>query len=173
MVDFPIALAAVNAMDAPAFVAAFGDVAEHSAWVAELAAAQRPFASKHAMIEAFGDEVREAGPAKKLALLRAHPDLAGRAAIAGDLAAESRREQAGAGLDTLTAEEFRRFTDLNQAYTERFGFPFILAVRGADKQTILDAFGERIEREPEAEMAMAVSEVVRIIGSRIEDRVTS
>lgn len=173
MVDFPITLAAVNAMDGPAFVAAFGDVAEHSPWVAERAAAQRPFASKSEMAEAFGDEVREAGPAEKLALLRAHPDLAGRAALAGEIAAESRREQAGAGLDTLTPLEFARFTALNESYKARFGFPFILAVRGADKQTILDAFAERIEREPEAEMAMAVSQVTRIIGFRIEDRVQS
>lgn len=171
MVDFPITVAAVNAMDAAAFVAAFGDVAEHSPWIAERATAQRPFASRQAMVEAFGDEVREAGPGEKLALLRAHPDLAGRAAMAGEVAEESRREQAGAGLDTLTPEEFRRFTELNRAYTEKFGFPFILAVRGADKQTILAAFAERIERDPEAEKAMAISEVTRIIGFRIEDRV--
>ncbi len=171
MVDFPITLEAVNAMDLADFVAAFGDAAEHSPWVAERAAEQRPFASKHDMIEAFGDEVREAGPAEKLQLLRAHPDLAGRAAIAGEMAADSRREQAGAGLDTLTPEEFTRFTELNQSYTARFGFPFILAVRGADKQTILTAFAERIEREPDAERAMAVNEVIRIIGFRIADRV--
>ncbi len=173
MVDFPITLEAINAMDLADFVAAFGDVAEHSPWVAERAAGGRPFASKRGMIEAFGDEVREAGPAEKLALLRAHPDLAGRAAVAGEVAEDSRREQASAGLDTLTREEFARFTELNDAYTAKFGFPFILAVRGADKQTILAAFAERIERDPDAELAMAVSEVTRIIGFRIEDRVAS
>ena len=172
MVDFPITLEAVNAMDAPAFVAAFGDVAEHSPWVAERAAEQRPFDNRSHMIEVFADEVREAGPGEKLKLLRAHPDLAGRAAIAGEVAEDSRREQAGAGLDTLTAEEFARFTEFNDAYKARFGFPFILAVRGADKQTILAAFAERIERNPEAELAMAISEVTRIIGFRIEDRVS-
>ena len=171
MVDFPITLEAVNAMAVPDLIAAFGDVAEHSPWVATRAAAQRPFASRRAMIEAFADEVREAGPAEKLALLRAHPDLAGRAAVAGEMAADSRREQAGAGLATLTPEEFGRFTELNESYTAKFGFPFILAVRGADKQTILAAFAERIERDPQAELAMAVSEVARIIGFRIEDRV--
>ena len=173
MVDFPISLAAVNAMDGPTFVAAFGDVAEHSPWVAERAAEQRPFASLRAMIAAFGDEVREAGPAEKLALLRAHPDLAGKAAIAGEMAEDSRREQASAGLDALTPEEFDRFTESNESYSAKFGFPFILAVRGADKQTILEAFAERIERDPEAEKAMAVNEVTRIIGFRIEDRVQS
>ncbi len=173
MVDFPITLEAVNAMDLAGFVAAFGDVAEHSPWVAERAVEQRPFASLRDMIEAFGDEVREAGPAEKLALLRAHPDLAGRAAVAGEVAEDSRREQASAGLDKLTPEEFARFTRLNESYTAKFGFPFILAVRGADKETILAAFAERIEREPEAEMAMAVSEVARIIGFRLEDRIQS
>lgn len=173
MVDFPITLEAVNAMDAAAFVAAFGDVAEHSPWVAERAAAQRPFAGIREMIEAFADEVREAGPGEKLALLRAHPDLAGRAAIAGEVGEDSRREQAGAGLDQLTAEEFGRFTELNESYTAKFGFPFVLAVKGADKQTILDSFAERIERDPDAERAMAVSQVIRIIGFRIEDRVQS
>jgi 2-oxo-4-hydroxy-4-carboxy-5-ureidoimidazoline decarboxylase len=171
MVDFPVTLEAVNAMDVPAFAAAFGDVAEHSPWVAARAAAQRPFTSRRAMIEAFGDEVREAGPAERLALLRAHPDLAGRAAIAGEMAEDSRREQTGAGLDSLTPEEFSRFTELNESYTAKFGFPFILAVRGADKQTILASFAERIERDPEAELAMAVSQVARIIAFRIEDRV--
>ncbi len=173
MVDFPITLATVNAMDVPAFVAAFGDVAEHSPWVAERAAGGRPFESLRDMVEAFADEVREAGPAEKLALLRAHPDLAGKAAIAGEMAEDSRREQAGAGLDALTPEEFSRFTELNESYSAKFGFPFILAVRGADKQTILGAFAERIERDPEAEKAMAVNEVTRIIGLRIEDRVQS
>ncbi len=173
MADFPITMAAVNAMDAQDFVAAFGDVAEHAPWVALRAAAQRPFGQRRDMIEAFAEEVREAGPGEKLALLRAHPDLAGKAAVAGEIAADSSREQAGAGLDRLTAEEFARFTELNEAYTARFGFPFILAVRGADKQTILESFAERIERDPGAELAMAISEVIRIIGFRIEDRVES
>jgi 2-oxo-4-hydroxy-4-carboxy-5-ureidoimidazoline decarboxylase len=173
MVDFPVTLDAVNAMDMPAFGAAFGDVAEHSPWVAERAAAARPFASRAAMIEAFGDEVREAAPGEKLALLRAHPDLAGRAAIAGEIAEDSRREQSGAGLDSLTPEEFSRFTELNDAYRAKFGFPFILAVKGADKTTILESFAARVDRDPAAELAMAISQVARIIAFRIEDRVKS
>jgi OHCU decarboxylase len=148
-------------------------VAENSPWVAERAAQQRPYAHRRDMIEAFGDELREAAPGEKLKLLRAHPDLAGRAAIAGEMAEDSRREQAGAGRDTQTPEEFSRFTELNESYAAKFGFPFILAVRGADKRAILDAFAERIERDPEAELAMAVSEVTRIMGFRIEDRVAS
>ena len=171
MAEFPVTLAAANAMDADAFVVAFGDVAEHSPWVAERAAHRRPFASLSAIIDAFDTEVRKAAPGEKLALLRAHPDLAGRAAIAGSVAEDSRREQQGAGLDRLTPEEFARFTELNDAYKARFGFPFILAVRGADTLTILSAFAERIERTPEAELAAALSQVARIIRFRIEDRV--
>ena len=88
-----------------------------------------------------------------------------------DLAAESRREQAGAGLDTLTAKEFAQFTALNDAYRKKFGFPFILAVKGADKQLILKTFTQRIEHDPEAELATAIAQVGRIINFRIEDRV--
>ena len=172
MVKFPVTLAVVNEMDASAFVAAFGDVAEHTPWVANRAAHGRPFVSLNAMIDAFSEEIGAATQDEKLALLRAHPDLAGRAAIAGKVAEESRREQAGAGLDRLTPAEFARFTQLNEAYKAKFGFPFILAVRGADKQTILGAFADRIQRTPEDELAMALSQVARIIRFRIEDRVT-
>jgi len=171
MVDFPVTLAAVNAMDSAEFVATFGDVAEHSPWVAERAAEVRPYKSVRDMVDAFTEEVREAGPNEKLQLLRAHPDLAGKAAIAGDLAPESKNEQARAGLDTLTPDEFKRFTELNDTYRERFGFPFILAVKGADKNTILKSFAERVDRDPQAELAMAIGEVTRIISFRIEDRV--
>jgi 2-oxo-4-hydroxy-4-carboxy-5-ureidoimidazoline decarboxylase len=124
------------------------------------------------MAEAFIDAIFDAGDAEKLALVRAHPDLAGRAAVAGEIAEESKREQAGAGLDTLTAEEFARFTKLNTAYRDKFGFPFILAVKGATKHEILSSFEERIAREEEAEFAAALVQVGRIIAFRLEDRVS-
>ena len=118
-----LSIDAVNALSEADFTARFGDVAERSPWVAETAAHARPFADRPALIAAFADAVRTALPEAQLALLRAHPDLADRAAIAGDgIAAESRREQAGAGLDRLTAAEFARFGDLNTRYRERFGF---------------------------------------------------
>jgi 2-oxo-4-hydroxy-4-carboxy-5-ureidoimidazoline decarboxylase len=166
-----MSLEAVNAMSREVFVAAFGDIAEHSPWVAEKAAERRPYADRRAMAEAFIDAVFDAGEPEKLALIRAHPDLAGRAAIAGDLAPESKREQAGAGLDRLTAEEFARFTELNEAYRAKFRFPFILAVKGADKRRILAAFEERIDNDPEAELANAIRQVARIVAFRIDDRV--
>jgi len=171
MPDFSVTLDQVNALSRDDFVATFGDVAEHSPWVAERAAVKRPYADREAMAEAFIDAIFDAGEAEKLALVRAHPDLAGRAAVAGNIAEESKREQAGAGLHNLTAEEFARFTELNDAYRARFQFPFILAVKGADKHQILRSFQQRIGKEPEAELAMAIRQVARIVTFRIEDRV--
>jgi 2-oxo-4-hydroxy-4-carboxy-5-ureidoimidazoline decarboxylase len=173
MAGFPIAIEDINLMTTEAFVAAFGDVAEHSAWVAERAAVARPFANRRAMAEAFLDAVFDADPPTQLALVRAHPDLAGKAAVAGQLMPDSRKEQADAGLGTLTADEFARFSELNDTYRARFGFPFIFAVRGADKHRILAAFESRIDNDPEAELATAIRQVGNIISFRIEDRVAS
>lgn len=167
----PLAIAAVDAMTAADFVAAFGDVAEHSPWVAEAAAAARPFGTREAMIAAFAAAVAAAPRARCLALIRAHPDLAGRAAMAGAIAEDSRREQGGAGLDRLDADEFARFTALNGAYRARFGFPFILAVKGATKDMILAAFETRVGNDAEAEFETALAEIARIFRFRIEDRV--
>ena len=124
-------------------------------------------------MEAFAASVRAASRAAQLALLRAHPDLAGRAAVAGDIARESRREQAGAGLDRLTEAEFARFQDLNARYRERFGFPFIFAVKGATKDAILAAFEARIDNDAETERKTALANVERILRFRIEDRVAA
>jgi 2-oxo-4-hydroxy-4-carboxy-5-ureidoimidazoline decarboxylase len=124
------------------------------------------------MIEAFIDTIFEVGEPEKLALIRAHPDLAGRAAMAGEMAADSKREQSGAGLDRLTSEEFKHFTALNDIYRERFQFPFILAVRGVDKHGILRSFEERIDNDPEDEFFNAVRQVLQIVAFRIEDRIS-
>ncbi|HEY7690509.1 MAG TPA: 2-oxo-4-hydroxy-4-carboxy-5-ureidoimidazoline decarboxylase [Dongiaceae bacterium] len=167
----PIALAEVNRLDLTSFVALFGDVAEHSPWVAERAAHRRPFADRDAMIGAFSDAVARAPRADQLELIRAHPDLAGRAAIAGALTDDSKREQAGAGLDSLTPEEFARFSDFNSLYKKQNGFPFIFAVKGATKQQILAAFDERVRNDHATEFATALGQVCRIFRFRIEDRV--
>lgn len=161
----------VNALPPEAFVARFGDVAEHSPWVAEVAAALRPFPSREGMIDAFAKAVRAATAEMQLKLVKAHPDLAGRAARAGAMAADSRREQAGAGLDTLTADEYARFADLNGRYRARFGFPFILAVKGATKHQILEAFEARVGNSPDLEFQTALGQIARIFRFRIEDRV--
>lgn len=167
----PMTCDQVNAMTQDAFAAAFGDVAEHSPWVAEAAAEGRPYAGREALIAAFQSAIGAAPRDRQLALLHAHPDLAGKAALAGALADDSRREQAGAGLDSLTADEFARFTRLNEAYTARFGFPFILAVKGATKHDILEAFDRRLENDPEEEFRTALEQVQRIVRFRLEDRV--
>jgi 2-oxo-4-hydroxy-4-carboxy-5-ureidoimidazoline decarboxylase len=160
-------LADVNAMTPSVFIEAFGDVAEHSPWVAREASAFRPFASRDAMIAAFEHAVKSANHDAQLALIRAHPDLATRAKLTDD----STREQAGAGLDNLTAAEFARFTVLNEAYKARFGFPFIFAVKGATRHMILESFEARAANALEDEFAMALSQVCRIFRFRIEDRV--
>ena len=161
----------LNRMDAADFTARFGDVAEHSPWVAERAAGARPFADRDAVAQAFAAALRGAERDERVAVLCAHPDLAGRAAVAGDLTEDSRREQAGAGLDRLTPEEFERFTALNAAYKERFEIPFIFAVKGASKEMILAAFEERAANGQEVEVENAIENVCRIMRFRIEDRV--
>ena len=167
----PLSIDVVNALGAVAFAGRFGDVAERSPWVAEAAFAARPFADREALVAAFAGVVRAAPREAQLALLRAHPDLADRAAVAGDMAEESRREQAGAGLDRLTPAEFARFGDLNARYRERFRFPFIFAVKGASKEAILAAFEARIGNDGETERTAALAHVERILRLRIEDRV--
>lgn len=159
----------VNALSTDDFAASFGDVAEHSPWVARHAASARPFASRAAMVSAFADSLKAARRESQLAVIRAHPDLATKA----KLTADSRREQAGAGLDTLTAEEFARFTHLNELYKSKFDFPFIFAVKGATKQQILDSFAERISNAPDDEFALAIEQICRIFRFRIEDRVAA
>jgi 2-oxo-4-hydroxy-4-carboxy-5-ureidoimidazoline decarboxylase len=160
-------LAEVNAMTRDDFVAVFGDVAEHSPWMAERAAGARPFGSRDAMIAAFEKALREAGASQQLALIRAHPDLATKAKLTGS----STREQAGAGLTNLTPDEFARFTNLNRQYKAQFDFPFIFAVKGATKHQILASFAERVENDAATEFAMALEQVCRIFRFRIEDRV--
>ena len=161
----------LNRMTVSDFTARFGDVAEHSPWVAERAAAARPFSDRGAVADAFAAALRSAAMDEQLAVLRAHPDLAGRAAVRGDLTEDSRREQAGAGLDRLTPEEFERFTALNTDYRERFGIPFIFAVKGARAAMILSAFEERLANGQEVEVGNALDNVCRIMRFRIEDRV--
>jgi 2-oxo-4-hydroxy-4-carboxy-5-ureidoimidazoline decarboxylase len=162
---------AINALTHDDFAATFGEIAEHSPWVAEGAATRRPFPNREAMIAAFEAAMRAADEAHQLALIRAHPDLAGRAAIAGELTADSKAEQKGAGLDTLTAAEFERFTSLNTRYKAKYHFPFIFAVKGATKDMILAAFEARLKNSEKAEFEMALTQIARIFRFRLEARV--
>jgi 2-oxo-4-hydroxy-4-carboxy-5-ureidoimidazoline decarboxylase len=156
----------VNALDAAAFVARFGALFEHSPWVVERAAGLRPFADLHAGLM---QAVHEASAEEQLALIRAHPELAGRAAIDRTLTQASAAEQASAGLDRLTAEEYARFHALNAAYGERFGFPFIICVRLTDKAGILDAMERRVANDRETEIATAIGQIGEIVRLRLED----
>jgi len=160
-------LSKINAMDEGTYVRAFGDVAEHSPWVARGSAYARPFKTRDDMIAAFESVLLTASPAAQLTLIRLHPDLATRA----KLTADSSQEQHGAGLDALTESEFEHFMALNTAYKHRFGFPFIFAVRGATKHQIIRSFEQRLSNSKETEFETALNQVLRIFRFRLEDRV--
>lgn len=161
-----ITLKAVNQM--PELTSEFGDIAEHAPWVAERAQKARPFKSRAEMIKAFQSAILEADEADQLSLIRAHPDLAGKAKLTPD----SQSEQKGAGLDTLSTDELARFTKLNDAYKEKFDFPFIFAVKGADKHQILASFEVRLSNDKPTEFATALKMVCRIVCFRLEDKVS-
>jgi 2-oxo-4-hydroxy-4-carboxy-5-ureidoimidazoline decarboxylase len=162
----------VNDMDRTAFVMALGFVFERSPWVVRRAHAAGPFATRDALLEAMLAVLAAAHEDDRLDLIRAHPELAGKAAIAGTLTAESRIEQASAGLDQLTVEEFQRFHALNAAYHGKFDFPFIICVRMNDKASILDAMERRLDNGRAAEIAEAIVQVGLIAGLRLNDAVT-
>ena len=163
----------LNALDREAFTRALGAVFEHSPWVAERAWPQRPFASVEALHAAMCEAMRQAGPAAQLNLIRAHPQLAGKAAIAGELSADSTREQRGAGLDQCSPEEFLRLTELNAHYQARFGFPYILAVRGHTRTSILADLAARLPNARQAEMLEALRQIERIAALRLADLVVA
>lgn len=157
-------------IDRDGFIAAFGGVFEHSPWIAERAFDQGRITAPlraEPVHQALCAEFRAASRAERLGVLCAHPDLAGKLAIAGELTDESKSEQAGAGLDRLSAEEHARFTDLNTRYVQDFGFPFIIAVKGHDKDSILAAFETRIANDPQTEFDTACGEVEKIAGFRL------
>lgn len=158
-------IAELNAADRRTFVDAVGWVFEHSPWVAERAWDQRPFGSLDQLHAAMADVVAHAGEAEQLALLRAHPDLGTRARVSDASAGEQR----GAGLDRLTPDEFARLQRLNDAYRARFGFPFLLAVKGSTKDDVLAALGARVGRVPAEEFAEALRQVYKIARLRLEE----
>src|SRR4051812_5360706 len=143
----PLILADLNRMNRTGFATTLGFAFELSPWVVQRAYDAAPFDSVEALHAATIAVLEAASEDERLALIRAHPELAGKAAIAKQLTAESHAEQAGAGLDRLTPEEFERFHALNAAYRERFGFPFIVAVRLNDKTSILAAIQDRLHND--------------------------
>lgn len=162
-----ISIDQVNAMDRNAFVNAFGGIFEHSAWVAERAWAQRPFAEMGAVHDAMASVVRGLPREEQVALLRVHPDLAGKEAEEGTMTDHSVSEQASAGLDALTREEMERMRDLNQRYRERHGFPFIIAVRRYTKEGIFSEFERRIANDSDAELQECLAQIFTITRLRL------
>ena len=162
----------LNSLDRPQFVGAIGWVFEHSPWVAERAfdaRRKRAFPNIEALHEALVAEVEKAEPEEQLALLRAHPDLGTRARISS----ASAEEQAGAGLNALTLEEFERFQRLNSEYRVKFGFPFLFAVKGSTKYDVLDSLDRRLIASPEDEFHEALRQVYRIAEFRLRDTIKS
>jgi len=166
-----LTLDAVNGLDAAGFLTTLGAIYEDSPWVARAGFAARPFASIEALLVALRSAVDDAGQVKQVALIRAHPDLAGKASRAGALGEHSTREQAGLGLDRLSDEEYDRFHRLNDAYKARFGFPFVIAVRRHTKDSILAAFEIRLDHDRATEIAEALANIHIIAELRLRDLV--
>lgn len=154
------------------FVEHFKDLYEHSPWVAEGvydSGLNEQHAQRDSLHTSFVEIMLAAEKAKQLALINAHPDLAGKAAIAGELTEASTSEQSGAGIQDCSPEEFTEFTQLNADYKAKFGFPFIKAVKGSNRHQILAAFRERIHNSPEQEFTQALIEINKIAGFRLVD----
>lgn len=151
------------------FMAVIGGPLEGETWLAERVAASRPFADVAALYAAFESVVDAATEAEKIALIASHPDLAGKAAIAGAVSEQSKREQAAAGLDRLTPQQYDMFHQRNSAYKAKFGFPFVICARENTVDSILAAFVTRTEQTREQEIQTGVSEVLKILRLRLMD----
>jgi 2-oxo-4-hydroxy-4-carboxy-5-ureidoimidazoline decarboxylase len=166
-------LADLNACSTDDFVAALANVFEYSPWIAERAAAARPFAGVTQLFEAMTAAVDQAAPERRLALIRAHPDLADKTQRAEGLTAESSGEQNSVGLDRLSDAEYEAFGRVNDAYRAKFGFPYIVCVRRQTKDSILRDFERRLPNDADAEMQRSIEEISRIAALRLDALVTS
>jgi OHCU decarboxylase len=167
----PISVREANALDHGGFVARFGTLFEGSPWIAERAWHDRPFDGPRDLFEAFRAAMYDAPPELKLDLIQAHPDLAGKAAVEGSLTPESAQEQASAGLDRLSPEEYELFTRLNNSYREKFGFPLIVCVREHTKGSILAQAEARLGHSRSEEVEISLGEIARIAYLRLQDLV--
>jgi len=158
----------INSLSREQFIEAVGWVFEHSPWVAKRAWERRPFSDLEHLHAAMTQEIERATPEEQLALLRAHPDLGARA----KMSAASADEQSGTGLDNLTPEEYQRLQQRNTAYREKFGFPFLYAVKGSTKYDILQALDRRLGAAPAEEFREALAQVYRIAASRLRDTIS-
>ncbi len=161
----------LNGVDAASFTGDLGDLFEHSPWVAELAAPSRPFATARLLHTAMLHIVREAGEMRQLALIRAHPELAGKEAVAGTMTDDSLSEQSRLGLTRLAREDFDRLSELNRRYRELFGFPCIIALRRhSSLASLLAAFEQRLAHSRDTEIKTAISEIEHITEGRLAQR---
>lgn len=158
----------INSLSREQFVEAVGWVFEHSPWIAQRAWERRPFPDLEHLHAAMTQEVEQATPDEQLALLCAHPDLGARA----QMSAVSAGEQSGARLDSLTPEEYQRLQQRNMAYREKFGFPFLYAVKGSSKYDILQALDQRLGATTAEEFREALTQVYRIAGFRLRDTIS-
>ena len=164
-----ISIATLNGLDEKSFVQIVGPIFEHSPWIAEKTFAQKPFANFAALHRALCDTVKNSGEERQLALIREHPDLVGKLALAGQLTCESTREQSSAGLDQLSADEIALFQKQNAAYQNKFGFPFVICARLNKKEAILRGFEVRLQNSREQEIQTALAEIFKIAELRLRD----
>ena len=157
----------INQMNKDVFVETLGWIFEHSPWVAQGAWERQPFQSRNHLFQTMLTIVQNAEKSLQLALLRAHPDLGTKLKMSD----VSQKEQSGVGLDKLSKDEYEEFAALNQRYVTKFGFPFIMAVKGQNKDTILSAMKERVDYSFEAECITALNEVYKIAGFRLNDMI--
>ena len=162
-----IALEQLNRADKAAFVAALGEVYENAPWVAARAFERRPFATVSDLVKAMAAAVAAGSRDEKLELIRSHPDLVGRAARAGDLTEASRSEQGALGLNRLSDDEFARFEKLDDAYSSKFGFPFVICVRRQSRDAILEALERRAKNAADTEFSTALAEIDLIARLRV------
>ena len=165
------AIGEIGAMPCERFVAALGSIFEHSPWVAERAWGKRPFTTVDALHAAMSEVVDTADASLQMQLINAHPELAGKAAIRGELTDESTREQSGAGLDQCTPQEYAELQSLNRAYRDAFGIPFILAVRGYDRAGIIEQMRRRLANDKDTETRESLAQIYRIARFRLDDMI--
>jgi len=168
----PHSIESLNSCDRPAFVAVLGHLFEHSPWVADETFPRRPFRDAAGLHAALCETMRGAPADRQLALVRAHPDLAGRLALAGGLTESSAREQSAAGLNRLDAGEASEIQRLNEAYKARFGFPFVICARLNAKDAILASMRARLSNPPDEELSTALGEIAKIARLRLNDTIT-
>ena len=164
-----MALTRINSLTRDKFARLIGPVFEHSPWIAAATWTKRPFASVEALHAALCETVKAADEAKQLVLIRAHPDLVGKLALAGQLTKESTNEQAGAGLGKLSPEEVELFQKNNASYQAKFGFPFVICARLNKKEAILAGFERRLKNSRTEEVAAALAEIFKIAELRLRD----